>query len=775
MPLRFILSLLLLFTINISVNAQSLLTISGVVKAKSSGEDIIGCLLKLKDVSGAGAVTNAYGFYSFSAQPGNYLLIISYNGYKTLEIPVQLGDNLTQNVFLEEEGRTLDEVIVSDRRSDENVTRSTMGTVNLDIKTINKLPVILGERDVIKAIQLTPGVKAGGDGNSGFYVRGGAADQNLILLDEAPVYNASHLLGFFSTFNSDAIKDVTLYKGSIPAEYGGRLSSVLDVRMNEGNNQKYHASGGIGLISSRLNLEGPIQEGKSSFLLSGRRTYADVFLKASPNEGIKNSSLYFYDLNAKLNYQINAKNKLYLSGYFGRDKLGFKNLFGFSWGNTTATLRWNHIASSKLFSNTSLIFSDYRYVVSVTGSNVSFDIKSNIQDLNLKQEFTWYAANKHTVKFGFNTIHHTIVPGNIKVSGIASLNNTTAQTRYGWENAIFISDDWKASDHLTINAGIRASSFSLLGSGDFYDYDADGNVTNTQSFASGEFIKTYVVPEPRISASYLLNDRSSIKAAFVRNAQYLHLLSNSNGGSPTDLWIPSSLLVKPEVGTQYSLGYYRNFNNNTYEFSTEAYYKDLENQIDFKNGAVLEANDKVESQLLFGIGRAYGLEIFLKKRTGRFNGWIGYTLSRTERQIEGINDGKWYLARQDKTHDLSVVGIYELTKRWDVSGVFVYSTGNAVTFPTGKYLVNGQVYFRYDERNASRLPAYHRLDLSATYTRKKKKNRESSWAFSVYNLYGRQNAFSVIFREKEDNPQITEAVQISLFRFVPSISYNFKF
>jgi hypothetical protein len=766
-------AIMLLFTLSLS--AQEKFSISGTIKAKSSGEELIGAVVFLKEKPEIGAVTNEYGFFSITAPKGNYTFVASSLGYKQIEKKIVLEANVKENVMMEDQGRQLDEVVISNRRRDENITKNEMGATKLDIKTANSLPVIMGERDIIKAIQLTPGVKSSGDGNSGFYVRGGGADQNLILLDEAPVYNASHLLGFFSTFNSDAIKDVTIYKGSMPAEYGGRLSSVLDVRMNEGNNQQYHASGGIGLISSKLNLEGPIQKGKSSFLISGRRTYADMFLKLSNQDGLKDSKLYFYDLNAKMNYQINDNNKLYLSGFFGRDLLGYKNLFGFNWGNTTGTLRWNHIASSKLFSNTSLIFSDYRYIVSVSTSAVDFKIKSNIQDWNLKQEFSYFANAEHTIKFGGNTIYHTIVPGNIEVSGVSSLNSTKVESRRAWENALFVSDEWKVNNRLNISAGIRASSFSVLGAGTFNNYDDEGNVTSSQSFETGEFVKTYIVPEPRVSASFMLNEVSSIKSAYTRNAQYLHLLSNSNAGSPTDLWLPSSLLVKPEISDQGSIGYYRNFKDNTFEFSTEIYYKDLQNQIDYKNGAILNANEKVESQLLYGRGRAYGAEFFVKKRVGRLNGWIGYTLSRTERLIDGINNNRWYNARQDKPHDLSLVAIYELTKKWTVSGVFVYSTGNAVTLPTGKYEVNGQVNFRYDERNGSRLPDYHRLDVAATYTRMKKKNRESSWAFSVYNVYGRENTYSLSFRENAQNPQQTEAVQVSLFKFVPSITYNFKF
>lgn len=774
--MRRIINLVCLLTLSFSsVLGQNNFTVSGTIKAKSSGEELIGAIVKIKELPSVGTASNEYGFYSLTIPQGNYTIIISSIGYRQFEKSISLQKNLKENVMMDDQGLELQEVVVSNKRRDENVTKNEMGATSIDIKTANALPVIFGEKDVIKAIQLTPGVKSSGDGNSGFYVRGGSADQNLILLDEATVYNASHLLGFFSTFNSDAIKDVTLYKGSMPAEYGGRLSSVLDVKMNEGNNQTYHVSGGIGLISSKLNVEGPIQKGKSSFLISARRTYADLFLKLSPDEGIRNSSLYFYDLNAKMNYEINENNKIYLSGYFGKDVLGYKNLFGFNWGNITGTLRWNHIINSKFFSNTSFISSNYRYVVSVTNNNVDFDIKSNIQDINLKQDFTYYLNVDNTLKFGFNSIYHTIVPGNIQASSTASLNSTHVETRYAWENALYLSDDWKATDKLSINAGLRVSSFSLLGKGTFNTYDADGNITDSVKYGAGQFVKTYYVPEPRISVSYLLDDVSSLKASFTRNAQYLHLLSNSSSGSPTDLWIPSSNNVKPEISNQYSLGYYRNFKENLYEFSTEVYYRDMLNQIDYKNGAILNASSKVESQLLFGIGRAYGLELSLKKRIGKLNGWIGYTLSRTERKIDGINNNQWYAARQDITHDLSIVGIYDLSKKWTISGVFVYSTGNAVTYPTGKYEIDGQIYFKYDDRNASRMPAYHRLDLSATYTKKKRKNRESSWSFSVYNIYGHENAYTVYFQEDPNNAQQTQAVQVSLFKFVPSISYNFKF
>lgn len=769
--------LALLLFIGISAQAQQKkVTISGTVKDKSSGEALIGAIVKVKEANGAGAATNEYGFYSITVPAGKYTVEVSYIGFQLNAKTIDLQSNTTMNVDMIEQGKKLNEVVVKSTREDANVTRNQMGVVKLDVKTANKLPVIMGEKDIIKTMQLMPGIASAGDGNSGFYVRGGGPDQNLILLDEAQVYNASHLLGFFSTFNSDAIKDVTIYKGSIPAEFGGRLSSVLDIQMNEGNNKEYHVSGGIGLISSKLSVEGPIKKGKSSFLIAGRRTYADMFLKLSNNDNLKNSKLYFYDLNAKANYTINDKNRIFLSGYFGRDVMGYRSLFGFDWGNATGTLRWSHIVNSKLFSNTSVIYNDYRYNIGISTNGFDFDIKSKIQDWTLKQEFTYYASTKHNVKFGFNTIHHTIEPGNIVASGAnAQINNTNVEDRYAWENAVFVTDEWKLSDRLNLNMGLRGSAFTLLGAGTFYQFDNDGNTIDSNIYDSGEFIKTYYNLEPRLSVNYLLNEQSSIKAGYSRTAQYLHLMSNSNTGNPTDLWIPSSEIVKPQISDQYSLGYYRNFDDNKYEFSAEVYYKDMQNQIDYRNGAQLNVNTRIESELLFGVGRAYGLELFLKKKYGRFNGWIGYTLSRTERKIDGINNNEWYVSRYDRTHDVSVVGMYDLSKRWTISAIWVYNTGNAVTYPAGKYEIEGQTYFYYTDRNASRMPAYHRLDLGATYTKVTKKGRESSWSFSVYNAYSRYNPFSISFQQNDVNPQRTQAEQLSLFGIVPSVTYNFKF
>ncbi|MGX5683030.1 TonB-dependent receptor [Chryseobacterium cucumeris] len=754
--------------------AQQTYSVSGTVKDKKNGELLIGVSVKVSEDPSINVVANEYGFYSLSLPEGNYTLIISYPGYQDFEQKINVDQNIKLDLPLlpsESVEKAIDEVVITGIKKDKNLTSAQMGAETLSIKNIEKLPVLFGEKDVMKTIQLLPGIKSNGEGSSGFSVRGGATDQNLILLDEAPVYNASHLLGFFSTFNSDALKDASIIKGNSPAQYGGRLSSVLDVKMKDGNNKDYNVNGGIGLISSRLSVEGPIQKEKSSFIVSGRRTYADLFLKA--NKDYKDNKLYFYDLNLKANYQINENNRIYLSGYFGRDVLGLGDTFNTDWGNTTATLRWNSIISSKLFSNTSFIYSNYDYKISLKNDDTVFDLNSKIRDWNLKQDFTWFAGNKHSVRFGLQSIYHTLTPSSASGTTVSSF---ARNPRYSWENAVYINDDYKATEKLTINYGARLSMFSVLGGDTFNTYE-NGVLTDSKFLEKGKFGKTYMNIEPRISANYRINEVSSVKGGYSRNTQNLHLLSNSNSGNPTDQWIGSSYTVKPEIADQISLGYSRNFNNNNYELNAEVYYKDMKNQIDFKNGAQIgfDTGADVESELLFGKGRAYGLELIAKKKSGKLTGWISYTLSKTERKINGINNNEWYNARMDKTHDLSVVATYQLNPKWSFSGLFVYSTGNAVTFPTGKYELNGQTVFQYSNRNADRMPAYHRMDLSATYEPSSNKRFRGSWTFGIYNLYGRENAYTINFEDNPDRPGTTRAMQTSLFRWVPNITYNFKF
>lgn len=752
-----------------AIIAQQRFVINGTVKDKNNGELLIGVTVRVAELPNIGVAANEYGFYSLSLPKGHYTIIVSYAGYDEQRLPVQLDKNIKLDLFLEQ--RKSQGVVVTSVKKDKNISTAVMGTETLNMKSIEKLPVLFGEKDIMKTIQLLPGIKSGGEGNSGFSVRGGATDQNLILLDEAPVYNASHLLGFFSTFNSDALKDASIIKGNSPAQYGGRLSSVMDVKMKDGNNQDYKVTGGLGLISSRLSVEGPVQKGKSSFMVSGRRTYADLFLKAS--EDFKDSKLYFYDLNVKANYQVNKNNRIYLSGYFGRDVLGLGSSFGTDWGNTTATLRWNSIINSRLFSNTSVIYSDYDYKLNFKNNGNDFRLNSKIKDWNLKQDFSWYASTRHSVRFGFQSIYHTIAPN--RVSG-SSASSYTKETRRSWENALYFNDDFKATDKLTVNYGLRLSAFTVLGGSTYNMYDK-GMLTDSVVLAKGSFGKTYLNLEPRITANYRINEYSSVKAGYSRNTQNLHLLSNSSSGNPTDQWIGSSYTVKPEIADQVSIGYSRNFSHNNYEINVEAYYKSMHNQIDYKNGAEItfDASKDIESELLFGKGRAYGLELIAKKKSGKLTGWVSYTLSKTERKIDGINNNEWYNARLDKTHDLSVVATWQFNPKWSLSGLFLYSTGNAVTFPTGKYELNGQTIFQYSNRNADRMPAYHRLDLSATYEPNKKKRFHGSWTFGIYNVYGRQNAYTITFEDNPDKPGTTRSMQTSLFRWVPNITYNFKF
>lgn len=759
----------------VSAFGQKNTTISGTIKDDATGETLIGASVRIKELPQKGTATNSYGFYSITVPEGEYTLIYTYIGYETISKQMSVHKQMGIDIKLAPSNSLQEVVISANRPNNDQILSPQMGVEKLNMTQINSVPVVMGEKDVLKTITLMPGVKSGGEGNTGFYVRGGSSDQNLILLDEAPVYNASHLFGFFSTFNSDAIKDVTLYKGGMPAEYGGRLSSVLDVKMYDGNAKKFTVQGGLGLIASRLKVEGPIDSGKGSFMVSARRTYIDLFTKASSDSTIKGSSLYFYDVNAKANYHFNSNNAIFLSGYFGKDVIGLKNTFGTNWGNTTGTIRFNHVFNPKLFSNTSLIYSNYNYVIESFQTNNSFKATSKITDLNLKEDFQYAASDSHRIRFGLNILHHSIMPGDIS-SSANNVNARSVQQRYGYESAAYVSDEWKASEKLTIMYGVRLSNFSLMGPGSFSTYEAAGNIIATKTYGSGSTAKNYFNPEPRFSASYQLDSVSSVKLSYNRNTQNIHLLTNSNSSSPTDLYVMSSNNIKPEIADQVSTGWFRNFNDNLFEFSAEVYYKWLKNQIDYKDGAQLIANQDVESQLVYGSGRAYGLELFLKKKYGRLNGWIGYTLSRTEDKFAAINNGSYFPARQDRTHDLSVVGIYQLTKRWSLSGAFTYGTGNAVTYPTGKYSTGGLTTFSYSERNGYRQPATNRLDIGATLEGKQHKRFHSSWTFSIYNIYGSREPYTITFRDSKTVPNTTEAVETSIFATpIPSVTWNFKF
>jgi hypothetical protein len=764
--------LLSLFLFEFSFAQQ--VTISGTVRDASNGETLIGASVKVLESPTSGVSANNYGFYSISAPKGTYTIRISSIGYSAHEQKVDLSKDMRLDVSLEPNNQ-LDEVEINAISSREQIESPQMGVNRISMKEISNVPVLFGERDVLKTIQLLPGVLAAGEGNSGFFVRGGTVDQNLVLLDEAMVYNASHLLGFFSTFNSDAIKDVNLYKGGMPAQYGGRLASVLDVNMLDGNNQQFGMDGGIGLIASRLKVEGPITKNKGSFMLSGRRTYADLFLKLSSDTSVNSSVLYFYDLNLKANYQLNQNNTVYLSGYFGKDVLGYSNEFGFDWGNVTGTLRWNHVFSSKLFSNTSLIYSDFKYNVDISDEDNDFQIASRIQNVNLKQDFHYFASNKSNIRFGLNLSRQEISPAGIDASENSDINSLKIENRQGAELAAYISHEWKPVSKWSFLYGLRFNSYLLLGPGEFRTYDVDGDIAESTTYGKGKIVTSYFNLEPRFSANYRLSEQSSVKASYNRNTQNLHQLTNTTSTLPTDAWVLSSNNIQPQIADQGAIGYYRNFNDDKYEFSVEVYYKDMQNQIDYKNTADLQANENVEAELVYGKGKAYGLELYLKKRVGRLNGWISYTLSRSKRKFDEINEGQWFAARQDRIHDVAIVGMYQLSKRWSISGTFIYNTGNAVTFPSGKYSIGGKSTWYYTERNGYRMPDYHRLDLGATLGSKPGGRFKSSWTFGIYNAYNRKNAYIIDFRENENNPNVTEAYKVALFGIIPSVTWNFKF
>ncbi|MGD0342503.1 MAG: TonB-dependent receptor [Bacteroidales bacterium] len=775
---KLIVSVILIF-LGLNIRGQVKYTISGYVRDSNTGEELIGAGISIKEIPSVGVTTNSYGFYSLTVSPGKYTVLVNFIGYEMLSFPVNLTKSVRQNFDLREKVTQLGEVIVSSEKRNDNITRNQMGVEKLNIQDVKDLPAFFGERDVLKTLQLLPGIKSAGEGNSGFNVRGGTTDQNLILLDGATVYNASHLLGFFSVFNPDAIKDVTIYKGSMPAEFGGRLSSVLDIKMNEGSSKKLEVNGGIGLISSRLTIDGPIVKDKGSFIISARRTYADLVLRGLIGAGIirdstlRNPKLYFYDLNAKANYRISEKDRVFLSGYFGRDVLGITD-FGFDWGNSTATFRWNHLFSDKLFTNTSLVFNDFNYTINNGSTTNPINIISKIRDYTIKQDYQYSSGENNQIKFGFSSTFHRMVPGIITATDTNTIRNSLP-LKNSVENAVYFSHDYRFSSKLSINYGLRLSEFSLIGTKPFYIYDTYNFIDSVKSIVdSTGKVKSFIRPEPRLSISYVFNDRNSVKASYTRNVQYLHLLSNSTTGSPTDMWIPSSYNTLPELSDQYALGYFRNFKDNNYEISAEVYYKNMFNQVDYIKGAILNFNANVESQLIYGKGRAYGIELFLKKKYGRFNGWIGYTLSRTERRFDGINNGSWYPAKQDRTHDISVVAVYELPGNWTFSATWVYNTGNAVTFPKGAYMIDNRIVFLYTDRNGNRMPAYHRLDLGFSKQFSRKGHYESSLAFSLYNAYSHDNAFAITFRQNDTTKKI-EAVQTTLFKLVPSISYNFKF
>lgn len=755
-----------LFALNLS--AQETFSISGKVTDASTGEDLIGATIIDLDKN-IGGITNTYGFYSLSLGTGKKRISFSYVGFQTIIKEIDLNKDQKINIKLPPAENDLQEVEIRAERADANLSLAQMSVEKLDMKQIDKLPVLFGEKDILKTIQLLPGISSTSEGGNGFSVRGGSTDQNLILLDEAPVYSASHLMGFFSVFNSDALKNIAVYKGGIPAKFGGRASSVLAINMKDGNNQKFAVSGGLGLISSRLTVEGPIIKDKVSFILSGRRSYADLVAKAV-NLLDDEARLYFYDLNAKLNYKINDNNRLFFSGYFGKDDFGFGDM-GMSWGNTTSTVRWNHLFSPKLFSNSTFIYSKYDYGFQF-GEEV--EMSSGIEDFGIKQDFTYFLNPNNTLSFGLSSTHHTFNPGKLVFSD-SEATEIISEQKKALETAVYISNKHNISEKFSAEYGLRLSMFNQLGSGNNNTYNDENEIINSEYFSENQVMQTYYGIEPRVSLNYRLSEDKSIKVSYNKMAQYLHLMSNSTSGQPTDTWTPSSFNVEPLDVQQYAVGYFQNFADNQFEFSLEAYYKDLQNVTDYKDGTDIMLNENIESYILHGEGRSYGAEFYVKKKQGRFTGWVSYTLSKTENQIDGISNNEWYASKLDKTHDISVVASYEINKRLSISATWVYYTGNAVTFPSGKYEYDGNIYSYYTERNGYRMPNYHRLDFNVHLEGKKKKRFQSSWDFSVYNAYNRYNAYTIDFQESETVPGATEAVQLSLFGIVPSVTWNFKF
>ena len=768
-------------------NTKKRYTISGYIRDKSSGETLIGATLSVK-TSSKGISSNQYGFYSITLEGGKYNLLCTSVGYKSQSISLELNMDSGMNIDMENGVALSQEVVVTARKRDNNVKTAQMGKVSLQIEQIKSVPAFLGEVDLLKVVQLLPGVRNAGEGSAGIYVRGGGPDQNLILLDDAVVYNTGHLFGFFSVFNSDAIKNVTLIKGGMPAQYGGRLSSVLDVSMKDGNNQKLQVEGGIGLIASRVSIQGPLKKEKASFIISARRTYIDALTKpfVSKTSQFSGSGYYFYDLNTKLNYKFSDKNRLFLSGYFGRDVFDFVNgqqslNVNIPWGNATGTIRWNHVFSKKLFVNTTALYNDYNFSFKANQNNFDVKLASGIKDVSIKQDYDFYPFSKHKIKFGAAYTYHRFKPS--VVSGkqdSVEFNPVNPQLKYANEVSAYIQDDWEISSKFQFNAGLRYSMFQQIGPYKLYQTDANGNKIDSTVFSGGKPVKTYGGLEPRVTMRYSINDETSIKMSATRNLQFIHLVSNSGSTLPTDIWVPSTYKVKPQLSWLYAAGLFKNFKNNMFETSIEFYYKDMQNQIEYKEGYTPNSLDDTENSFVFGKGWSYGSELYINKAKGKFTGWIGYTLSWTWRKFADLNFGEKYPAKYDRRNDLSLVGMYELNKKWKLSATFVYGTGNAATLPERFYIVDGVLTQEYSRINQYRLPSYHRLDVGAILTPKKNENRKwkSEWVFSVYNVYNRKNPYFIYFDQTgslgQGNLQI-QAKQVSIFPVIPSVTWNFKF
>lgn len=761
-------------------------TVRGHVRDAENREELLGATIYVKELK-TGTTSNNYGFYSISLKPGKYELVYSYIGYRQKTRNINLQEDTTINIELAEKKQELDEVTVSDERRDDNVTSTQMSSMKIKNETISDIPALMGEVDVLKSLQLLPGVQATGEGSSGFSVRGGSRDQNLILLDEATIFNASHLMGFFSVFNNDAIKEVELFKGDIPAKYGGRLSSIVDIRQKDGNMKNFQADGGIGTISSRLTVQGPIVKDKTSFLLAGRRSYADIFLPLAPNENLHNNKLYFYDLNFKMNHILNENNRFYISQYYGRDVVkvsGVNNApFSMSWGNITTTARWNHIFSEKLFSNFTYVRSGYDYKLGIDDADdnlLNFAWRSNLKNHKLKADFGYYLNPDNTIRFGVKTQYHTFEPANVKgLSDESIFGKVNVPSSNALSYSFYASNEQQIGALLTLKYGLRYTTFQNMGKAKVYEFDKNYQLIDSSMYQKGEIYNTYDGLEPRISMKYELNKKSSIKASYSHTRQYLHLASNATVGTPLDIWLPSSPNIKPQKADQGNIGYFRNFFNNTLESSVELYYKKMHDQMDFKDHAEIFLNPQIEGEMRFGKGEAYGAELLFRKIKGDFTGWISYTYAKSTRTFDAINNGKTYISPFDRTHDISVVLNYDITKRLNTSMNWVYTTGKPVTFPTGRWEYRNMVAPVYSDRNSYRMPDYHRLDVSLTWDSKNKLKEDkkfySSWNFSVYNVYDRHNAYSISFQKVKGSKYKQEAIKTYLFGIIPSITYNFHF
>ena len=753
-------------------------TVSGYVTDGETGEALIGAIVMIKGTR-KGTTTNVYGYYSMTIDAGSYTLGYSYLGYDQQEKNILLNDDQIIDVELGVQKSELQELVVSSDRLDANITRNIMGFNKLDAKTIESVPQLMGEVDLIRVIKLLPGVSMTTEASSGFSVRGGNLDQNLILLDEALVYNASHLIGLFSTFNNDAIKSLEFYKGFMPAKYGGRISSVLDIRMKDGNYKKLTAKGGVSLISSRLTLETPIAKDKASLMISGRRMYMDLLLRAMAKDAREaDLNLYFYDLNTKINWRANESNSLFVSGFFGRDV--FRADFGgtaprFDWGNQTLTTRWNHVFDSRLFSNISLIYSSYDYNLSFGESGVKYDWKSNLSNWTAKLDFDYYLNTRNSIAFGFQSTYYRFDPGKISVELEDTTANYSLQRNQALEHAVFVSNEQKITDHLTLSYGLRGSAFQNIGKQTIYLFNDEYGLKDTTKYKKGNFYKTHYGLEPRIGITRTIDSRQSIKASYTLTRQYIQQATNSIGGRPFDVWFPASPNVKAQYGHQYSIGYFRNFKDNTIEASAEMFFKDMRNQIDFKDHANLVLEEKLEGELRRGSGEAYGMEFMLKKPSGRINGWVSYTLSRSVRYFDEINEGKKYLSPFDRTHNFSLVFSYELSRKVNVSGTWVYVTGLPLTTPFGRAQIGNVVIPAYTGRNADRMPSYHRGDIGIEFPDRRNRRYKSNWVVSVYNVYNNFNPMAISFERSEDDNSRSIVKGYSIFPIMPSVAWNFEF